>query len=66
MVQLTAVDAQKLCRFYHVKMLQHASYRFTTISMLSTHFEKPLLYQLAEISKSNCRVVVALVKIVIA
>ena len=33
MVQLTAVDAQKPCWFYPVKLLQHASSRFTMISM---------------------------------
>ena len=38
MVQLTAVDAQKPCRFYHVKLLQYASSRFTTISMNTAHF----------------------------
>ena len=33
MVQLTAADVQKPCGFYHVKLLQHASSRFTTISI---------------------------------
>ena len=36
MVQLTAVDAQKPCWFYHVKVLQQASSRFTTIFMETT------------------------------
>ena len=37
MVQITAVDAQKPCRLYHVKLLQHASSRFTMISMIFPH-----------------------------
>ena len=37
MVQLTAVDAQNLCRFYRVKLLQRTSSRFTTISMSLAH-----------------------------
>ena len=35
MVHLSAVDAQNLCRFYHVKLRLCASSRFTTISMVA-------------------------------